>query len=167
MACRGVFFAITSDDAQRLITATSDAAVLTIVQEEIEQAWDEGHLQETDKAWDAMHRCLTDGTLRRNQGLYPLDHCVLNGRQLHKGSEYIVSFLAPNEVRDVALALQPISKDWFREKYFRIDPEDYGVPLVPFNEDDFEYTWAYFEEVREFYSKAAKEGRHVIFTVDQ
>ena len=31
--------------------------------EEIEDRWDRDWLVETDKAWDAIHRCLTGGTL--------------------------------------------------------------------------------------------------------
>jgi Domain of unknown function (DUF1877) len=34
-------------------------------------------------------------------------------------------------------------------------------------EDDFEYTWAYFEDLPAFFRKAALAGRSVIFTVDQ
>jgi hypothetical protein len=64
MGCRGVLFAITEDQARRLRAARGgDAAVLSIVQDEIEEAWDQAHLCQTDKAWDAIHRCLTDGTL--------------------------------------------------------------------------------------------------------
>ena len=37
--------------------------MLDIVQEEIEEPWDEEWLLEMDKAWDAIHRCLTDGRL--------------------------------------------------------------------------------------------------------
>jgi len=43
-----------------------------------------------------------------------------------------------------------------------IDPE-----VKQLCEQDFEYTWAYFEGVREFYEKAAAENRWSIFTVDQ
>jgi len=50
MACRGVFFALTAKDVKRLLAAESDDDVLEIVEEEIEERWDEDWLQETDKA---------------------------------------------------------------------------------------------------------------------
>jgi hypothetical protein len=31
--------------------------------EEIEETWEEPFVVESDKAWDAIHRCLTDGSL--------------------------------------------------------------------------------------------------------
>lgn len=44
MACRSVHFAITKIDADRLIAAPDDATVLTIIQDEIEERWDEAWL---------------------------------------------------------------------------------------------------------------------------
>jgi len=57
MACRGVLFAITKNHAQKLRAARGDdAAVLSIVQDEIEQAWDEAHL--------CQHLCVAETTLK-------------------------------------------------------------------------------------------------------
>lgn len=165
MACRGVHFAITNEEAQRLRTAAgNDAQVLSIVQDEIEEAWDEEHLCQTDKAWDAIHRCLTDGTLKNDKKSYPLNLCILGGEQLHRGDGYIISLVAPEDVKQVSNALEPITKEWLHSKYLAIDAKEYGLNL---DEQDFEYTWDYFEGVREFYQKSANEGRWVIFSVDQ
>lgn len=131
---------------------------------------------QTDKAWDAIHRCLGDGTLRNREEpswsrLFstkraPLSLCILGGEQLHNDSSYIVSLLTPEQVKQVAEALRPLDKDWFRARYFKIDSADYGVPGM-LNEQDFEYTWVWFESVRDYYKKAAAEGRWSIFTVNQ
>jgi hypothetical protein len=165
MACRGVLFAITQEQAQRLQAARgNNAAVLSIVQDEIEEAWDEEHLCQTDKAWDAIHRCLGGGTLQSGKGSLSL--CILGGEQLHMNDSYIVSLLTHEQVKSVAEAIRRLNKEWFRDAYFRIDPADYALP-GQLNEEDFEYTWAYFEDVREFYERAADEGRWSIFTVDQ
>jgi hypothetical protein len=165
MACRGVLFAITQEEAQRLRSASgNDAAVLSIVQDEIEEAWDDAHLCQTDKAWDAIHRCLGDGMLATGKG--PLTLCILGGEQLHKGDSYVVSLLTPEQVKQVAKALGPLDAAWFRDRYFKIDPNDHALP-GQLCEQDFEYTWAYFEGVREFYEKTAAENRWSIFTVDQ
>jgi hypothetical protein len=170
MGCRGVYFALTEDDVKKLMGADNDAHVKEVIQEDIEQRWDKDWLQETDKAWDAMHRCLTDGTLTC-EGKSILEKCVLGGKQLHQGGEYIVSFLTPGEVKDVSEALKPISQDWFRKKCFSLkkkflwfDMTDYEGPM---GEDDYGYTWSYFEETRKFFQKASEAGRAVVFTVDQ
>jgi uncharacterized protein DUF1877 len=165
MACRGVLFAITQEQALKLQAARGDdAAVLSMVQDEIEEAWDEAHLCQTDKAWDAIHRCLGDGTLRTSKD--PLSLCILGGEQLHEHESYIVSLLTPAQVKQVAQAVQPIDREWLRARYFKINPADYGIPGM-LSEQDFEYTWDWFEGVREFYQKAAAEARWSIFTVDQ
>jgi hypothetical protein len=131
MACRGVLFAITKEEAERLRTARgNNAQVLSIIQDEIEDAWDEQHLCQTDKAWDAMHRCLTDGKLSFDQSEYPRNLCILGGEQLHQGSNYIVSLLLPAQVKEVAATLQPLSRDWFHDRYFAIDPKEYGPILA-------------------------------------
>jgi Domain of unknown function (DUF1877) len=165
MACRGVLFALTEAQAQKLKSARgNDTEVLSIVQDEIEAAWDEAHLCQTDKAWDAIHRCLGDGTLRDGEG--PLSLTILGGEQLHKDSSYIISLLIPEQVKQVAEALRPLTQDWFRARYFKIDPAGYGVPGM-LSDEDFEYTWAWFEAVRDYYQKAASGGRWSMFTVDQ
>lgn len=170
MGCRGIYFALTEDDAKKLIGANGDAAVKKVIHEDIEERWDEDWLQPTDKAWDAMHRCLTDGTLVC-KGKLILEKCVLGGKQLHRGSEYIVSFLTPSEVKDVSDALRSISQDWLRQKYFNLKKKFLWFDLTDYEgsigEDDYGYTWSYFEETREFFEKAGKAGRAVVFTVDQ
>ena len=164
MACRGVHFAITSNDAQRLLAlAGDDDAVLELVQEDAEGRWDEDWLQETDKAWDAIHRCLTDGTLTSDASI-ARHKCILGGRHLYSGDEYIISFLMADEVRDVSEAIAPFGETELRDRYFMIDEAEYGVPL---SDEDFEYTWEWFETLKEFFAKAADADRAVVFSVDQ
>jgi hypothetical protein len=168
MPCRAVHFAI--DDAQlaALLRADDDAEVAALV-ETIEEAWDRDHLVESDKAWDAMHRCLTNGNLESHDDAghdaYPLTHVILGGRDCHQDDAYIVALKTANQVRDIARAVVGISEAWMRERYFRLlGPAGYEGDL---GEDDFGYTWAYFTEVRDFYVRAARDSRAVIFTVDQ
>ena len=104
MACRGVFFAITADDAAALQGAADDDALMILV-EAIEEVWDRDNLAECDKSWDAMHRLLTDGILQFGNGPEPLRHCVLGPNQLHDADDYIVSLVPPVKVKEVAVAL--------------------------------------------------------------
>ena len=163
MSSRGVHFAVTPAQARQLLAAKSDRKVMELV-EEMEEAWEEPFVVETDKAWDAIHRCLTDGSLLYVSGEYPLNHCVCGGRQLFRGRDYTVSFVSAAQVKDVAAALARITRAWMRKRYDLIDPEDYDE--VEMGDEDFGYTWENFLDLRRFYKKAAEAGRAVIFTVD-
>ena len=55
-------FAVTPAQEKQLLAAKSDRKLLELVGE-IEEAWEEPFVVETDKAWDAIRRCLTDGSL--------------------------------------------------------------------------------------------------------
>jgi|ERR1700733_8736764 len=164
MACRGLHFAITSADSGRLLAASSADEVLSIIQDDIEEKWDDTWLYETDKAWDAIHRCLTDGTLDPKSGVYPLKLAILNGRSIDAGPDYIVSLITPEQAQDVAAAFTGISREWLLERYEAVDPHDYGTAK---SREDFEYTWENFQGLTAFFKKAADAQRFVIFTVDQ
>jgi len=163
MKCRGVLFAITPGQANALLAANSDDSVVALI-ETVEETWDEDNLAECDYAWDAMHRCLTDGRLECGNGSDPLNHCILGPQQLHQGDSYIVSLVSDEKVREVAAALKDITEEWFRQQYRTIVPRDYAPD---YGEHDLDYTWDRLRGVRELYTKAAQRGRAVIFTVDQ
>ncbi len=132
--------------------------------DQIEQAWEKSFVVESDKAWDAIHRCLTDGTLLYVSGEYPLNHCICGGRQLYRGSDYTVSYVSARQVKDVAAALDNVTKAWMRRRYALLEPDDYNE--VEMGEEDFRYTWENFLDIRRFYRKAAEAVRAVVFTVD-
>jgi hypothetical protein len=138
--------------------------ILSIIQDEIEERWDENWLYQSDKAWDAIHRCLSDGTLNPDAGIYPLKLAILNGRQLYSGDDYIISLVKPDEVRDVAFGLARIDQDWLKSRYDAIGPDSYGSQK---SEEDWAYTWEIFAGLVPFFQKAASADRHVLFTVDQ
>jgi hypothetical protein len=164
MACRGVHFAITAEESTGLLSAPDDEAVLALVQDVIEEKWDEDWLYQSDKSWDAIHRCLTDGTLRQGRGTYPLKLAVLGGRRLYSADDYIIALISQHETRDVAVALTAIPVDRLKARYDAIDAVSYGAPKTA---DDWEYIWENFVGLAEFYRKAAAAGRCVLFTVDQ
>lgn len=136
---------------------------------------------ETDVAWDAIHRCLGEfppdtayfyevsadaGAWARPEeyGTYPLKQCVLGGRRISDDdSRYIIRLIEPNEVVDLARALEPITKEWMRERYFY----HCRGAWPEFGEEDFEFTWEWFERLRTFLVRVAPTDRSVIFTVDQ
>jgi len=156
MACLGAHFALTEDEAKSLRGISSEEARLSHLQEVIEDVYFKQHPQfkaESDKAWDAMHRVLSDGQLTWKGGKYPLNHVVLVGEQLYTKPDYIMSLKTPKQVVDISTALSSITQDEFKRRYFDInkksglnifnislkkDSSDYSHPL---SEEDFSYTW--------------------------
>lgn len=163
MACRGVHFAITPATAEALCRAEDDDELMDMI-DSLEAHWDKAHLAESDKAWDAMHRALTNGELEFGGGDPPLHHCVLGPRQLHRGDDYIVCVALPDEVRAAAEALAGIDRAAFEKRYADRVPRDYAPE---YGDVDRDYTTGYFLAVRELFLNAAREGRAVVFTVDQ
>lgn len=166
MSCLGVLFSLDPAQAAALRATPEDGRVEHVQEVLEEELWraepDRG--QELDKAWDAMHRALTDGDLGYANGEYPLSHAVLGGEPLYSGDDYVISLKTPAQVRDVAAALAAVTPERLRAGYDAIDPAAYGTEL---SDEDFAYTWDWFGGVVEFYRRAAAAGRAVIFTADQ
>jgi len=165
MACRGVHFAITDADLNALREAGSDEALIEIIQEVIEDRWekDAGFVCETDKAWDAIHRCLTDGRLECENGTEPLRFCILGGEQLYSGEDYIVSLVTHEKLQALAESLAQVTPEFIGQRYSEL-PDDYGMEK---SLEDCQYTWDWFSDLPAFFDRAEEAGRHVIFTVDQ
>ena len=154
----GVHFAITADQ-ERLLLAAADEDLGALL-EDIEETWDDDGLKvDTDKAWDAIHRSLTDGTLDPDDGRYPLSYAVLGG--LEMDLDLCIVYKTAAQVREVADALQGIDQSWLRQRFDAIDDPHYGGAL---DDGDFRYTGTNFVDVRDFYQRAAAAGRAVIFT---
>jgi Domain of unknown function (DUF1877) len=170
MACRGVFFALTKAEETKLLAATDSDAVVEIITEEIEERWDREWLVEMDKSWDAVHRCLGDGSLRTSQPSLTAK-AVLGGKQLSSSPDWIVSYLTADEVELLAVALARIDQPEFRRRYFGLKKKFLWMDLTkydgPIGEQDFEYSWSNFEGMRLLFSKAAAAHRAMVFSVDQ
>ncbi|XCN71826.1 MAG: DUF1877 family protein [Candidatus Electrothrix aestuarii] len=172
-SCRGIYFSLDQADVQLLLDAPNDREVLRIIQEDIEARWDEENLLLLDKSWDAIHRCLTDGTLTCKQKNIK-EKVIIGGRQLYKGSAYIISLKTSSEVQEIVESLQKINKQWFSEKFYGLRKKrswftwatcsDYEGPL---DKNDFEASWEYFKELRCFFEKASQKKLSIIFLVDQ
>src|SRR5690349_1940245 len=118
MGCLGVHFALTGEEVETLRSLPDDAARLDHLQSVIEEEYLAKHREltaESDKAWDAMHRALTDGKLTWDGGEPPLNLAVLGGELLYDEDDYIMSLKTPIEVADVAVALRNIDEPEFRK----------------------------------------------------
>ena len=164
MACRGVHFALTDRQYEDILRCESDDELIEFIQEHIEEEWDREWLRETDKAWDAIHRCLTDGRLEWDNGSFPLNAVIAGGKQMHKGDEYIISLVTPEQVPAIAKALENFDRSALKSGYAQIAQDDYDGEI---GDEDFEYTWDWFKDLHSLYDRAAQSGRAVLFTVDQ
>ncbi|WP_430788759.1 YfbM family protein [Actinoplanes sp. G11-F43] len=159
-AMLGVHFAITPEQENALLAADGDLAEVGSIVSEIEESWGDDRLKvDTDKAWDAIHRSLTDGTLDPDGGEFPLSHAVTGGRHLH--DEYHVVLITASEVPEVAKALQEVDRRWLRQRFDLIDDPDYSGAG---DDDDFDYTWTNFADLQRFFQRAAAAHRAVLFT---
>jgi hypothetical protein len=159
MAARGVHFSLSEDEAQELLGFETECDRVEHLHEVIEEEYFENQPErkaESDKAWDAMQRVFEDD--------YPLSHLVLGGESICSDRDHVMILKTPQQVRDVAAALPAVTEAAFRARYFKIDPAGYDGEV---GEQDFGYTWEWFQEVREFWLRAAEEGRYVLFTADQ
>lgn len=165
MGCLGVHFAITRKQMDQLIAATEDDSrdaneVVREILEAIEEKWDRKYLFETDKAWDAIHRCLTEddtgGGLDPEAGEPPLNLAILGGECLYDDDDYILALVRPEEVSNVANALAGVTEAWMRERFFRLKQRHTRYPIT---EEEFGYTWGNFQGMPAFFAKAAKAKR--------
>ena len=158
----GVLFALSADDSTALLAlAGDDDAVTGYVAADIEERLTGDDHVALDKAWDAIHRCLTDGELDFANGTFPLNRCILGGRPLTSDeSEEIAVLTAAAEVPAVSEALDAVTEEWFRTAYGSLDPADY----LEHSPEDLDYTWDGFEAARRLWRHAATTGRAVLFS---
>ncbi len=165
MSCLGVLFSLDKKTVDRLKSFSDDEERLDYLQGDIEKIYFDENPEwvcELDKAWDAIHRTLTDGKLEWTNGTYPLNHFILGGEILYSQDDYIMTLKSPQQVSDIYNALASVTAEMFRPKYFQIDKSIYET-----SDEDLEYTWEWFDQSREFWKRAAADGRYVLFTADQ
>ena len=163
MGCLGGLRAITKEEVVKLRNVPREDRLPDYL-DEMEQA----DSCEMDKAWDAIHRALTNGKLEYGYKNSPGCLVILGGEVMRGDQpdeeDYIVVCKSPVQVQKAAQFLQGLTEEKFRELYFAIDPEEYGFDL---SEDDFEYTWYYLKDSVPFWKNAAEKGLWVLFDVDQ
>jgi hypothetical protein len=162
MSVRAVSFALDAEQARKLVGLRADDRHDYL--EEIEEAWDEDWAFEHDKAWDALHRCLGDGTLESPEPTPLVLQAVLGGDELTPDDEEerLIRFVPAARVGGVAKALSSVTPTSFRKRFDALGDTDYDGPA---NDDDFEYTWESLVGLRAFFARAAKARRAVVFTL--
>jgi hypothetical protein len=166
MANLGVLFAIDEQTVKKLKAFGTDEDRLDFLQEEIEatiMGGEPANFAELEKSWDALHRSLTGGQLEWNSGQFPLSHVILGGESIYGRDNYIMALKTPQQVCEISKAVQKLSKAELRAGYGKINKKEYAQ----FSEDDFEYTWDWFQDSLAFWRNAAEQKKFVLFTADQ
>ena len=160
MAGRGGFQAIAPGEVERLLAlpfverwnfAASEGSAVFVAR--------------MDKAWVAIHCALSDGTLYGTLGEPPLSNAVLGDHLVCQTPLNDFVYLKyPSEVADIAKELGKLSREEFEEKLAVVEEdEDVEALGLSFVAGETEYVWAYFDDMRAFYQRAAAEGPAVLF----
>jgi hypothetical protein len=170
VACRGVLYAIGADDAHTLLAVAAEAASeREVVDAAGEDDRDEASRRALDKAWYGIDCCLHHlaEDLHDPALAAGADRCVLGGRPLTNGEDWIVTLWEPAEVRTAVPLLARVTEASMRRAYAAWDTEETSEYPEHGDEEDFQYIWAYFQEARDLAAQAAGAGRAVLFIADQ
>ena len=169
MSCLGVLFSLDEKEVKKLKSYKNDLKRLEYLQENIENTYFNNYpekVAELDKSWDGLHRSLTDGKYNWNNGTFPLNSVILGGELLYKKDDYIMSLKTPEEVAEITKAVEKVTEEDLRKGYNQILPDDQDYAEF-ISEEDFQYTWDWFNRSKGFWKLAARENRYVLFTADQ
>lgn len=166
MAGSGAHIILGREDAKQLFGKSDDASVRTFVTGlRGSRKHRESHLiLDIGSTWDPIHRCLTDGTLEPEGGEFPLNHCILGGRRLHKGPGFEAVLIRPDIVPHVAESMHHMKRQDLHGKYFSIDAANYGQ--AP-SEQEFDKVWLMLQQIRKLFEDAAMDRCAVLFTVER
>lgn len=154
MSMIGNFLRISPDTLETLIADPN--GVEALLYPESDEAPD-GNL-DIDKAWHGIHFILT-GTAWEGDG--PLAMAVMGGTEIGEDVGYgPATYLTPDEVSDVAAALEPLTPEAFRARF---DPTAMAAASIYAMGDsdpgeDLGYLDGYFTELRTYYLETAAQG---------
>lgn len=167
MACRGELYAIGPADVRALLDLAANAACDDeVAYYALEECRDEAFVAYLDKAWYGIGCCLRHLGAHRGGPSVP-DGCVLGGRPLTSGEDWIVTLWKPAEVVAGAALLQGVTKASLRHAYDAWDADEVEAYPEYGDGEDFEYVWSYFEAARTLCARAVASRRAVLFIVDQ
>jgi len=180
MVALGIHMALTDAEVAHLLGLSSDEEKYMYLNE-LDEHYDQRYVQDTEHAWDPIHRCLGDFppnteyfyaptsdkasyALPEDHGSPPLKWCILGGKRVSEDDRFaFIRLIEPQQVEALAEAMAGLDEAWLRDKYF----EHCRGAWPEFGEDDFGYTLGHFEELRDWFARMAGNGRSVVFSADQ
>lgn len=168
MAFEGAHYALTLEQRRFLVELQDDGARREYVEDGIAPDARPESKVELEQAWDAIHRCLTGQPAKLEDldpeaGEWPLNLCIMGGRNFHDAYDFVLKFIETHEVAAIARALAPIDEAKLTELYHahcKDAFDDYG-------DKDCAYTWEHFAAMKQFFKDTADKDLAVIFAADQ
>jgi len=120
-------------------------------------------LLDVDKAWHGIHFLLTGSEW---EGALPWSLVIMGGTPIGPDIGYgPARFLSPNQVHDVAQALQSLSRDELAKRYSPKTMDQIGIyPQIWERDgnDGLEYLLAYYDEVVKYYQDASAKKQAML-----
>ena len=159
----GHHIALSREHAKRVFANKDDASLPPLIAELLGDKSLKANSQILDvkRAWDATHRCFTEGALDPEGGEFPLNHVILGGKKLHNGDDYVAVVVRPDMVTFIAEALRDVKEPDFRKAFFALGEKGYDQPI---NEKEYSYIWHMVQEIRAFFEFCDEERFAVLFT---
>lgn len=159
----GVHFALSERDLETLAAFDDPGERQEFLEEHVEERYlgsGDHWAYQSDKAWDAIDRCLAPRNAPRAQA-GALALAVLGGAELALDAAYIARLIEIPQVIELERALKEVTRATLRARYDALAGSDYAGPV---GDADFDYTWKHFEGMRRFFTRAATARRAVLFT---
>ncbi len=164
MSGNGAYLILKRDDSKKLQSIGTDDEVREFVaglrQSKLYRS--DGLLVECGNCWDPIHRCLTEGRLDRDAGEFPLNHFVLGGKHMFRGTGFMAVLVRPDIVPLVAEMARDFKRSDFHDRYFALDQSDFGRAPT---EKEFDLVWSTFRQIQQLFDDAAADRAAVLFTV--
>ena len=162
----GWYLILNREEAKQLFAAREDTAVRDVVENLLKRrtAQKDDTTLDCGGLWDPIHRSLTDGTLDPEGGRFPINHCVLGGKQLFKGDAFEVVVVRPDIVPHVAEAIHGLKRVEVQENYRSISADDYGKQPT---DEEFDLVWNMLSQVRILFEDAADNRDAILFAVSR
>jgi hypothetical protein len=115
-----------------------------------------------EKSWHVLHYLLTG---KAEEAPPPLGNAILGGTEIGDDLGYgPARFLTPQQVREVATALAPISKEDLAQR-FDLDAMMTANIYPVQDESELEMAQHYFEHLSRYYAEAAASGKAMLLYV--
>lgn len=162
MVGTGYLIALSRDNAKRVFAQGDDAGLISLLDElkKSPELKKKGHVLDMAKAWDAIHRLLTEGTLEPNGGDFPLNTAILGGKPIHKGTDFAAVVVRPDMTPFVAEALAEVTQEDFQKKFGDLPGHGYNQGTTS---KDFDEVWRVTRLLKDFYEFCAAERLAVLF----
>lgn len=125
-----------------------------------------GEALDLDKAWHGIHYLLC-GDAWEGEG--PLFDALMGGKPVNESEEedIIVRYLKPDEVREVARALEAIGDKELAEGFAPDEMNEAGVYPAPdwTEEGELDYLLGYYGPMKAYYAQAAQNGEGMLIYV--